>query len=192
MLSCHLRAVSRLRAPVFRLDASILRQNIVRPDAARFFSISSVRRSEAGKTGSSELDLLLGVGEKSIAAPISETELFVEVPAAAPNVPPPSEIFDDAANAAFSTDLVDFTNLVEPSFASMGLGHGWPSGWMQTGLEFLHIDIGLPWWQAIGLTTICLRCVVFPIIVIAQRNMVKLNEHQVGKRSHQVFPQLKF
>ena len=168
---------------MFRLDASISRLNIVRPDSARFFSISSVRKSEAGKTGSSELDLLLGVGDKSRAAPISESELLVEVPAEAPNVPPPSEIFDDGANAAFSTDLVDFTNLVEPSFASMGLGHAWPSGWMQTALEFLHIDIGLPWWQAIGLTTICLRCVVFPIIVIAQRNMVMLIEHQVGKRS---------
>jgi len=197
MLSCHLRAVSRLRAPVFRLDASILRQNIARPDAARFFSISSVRRSETGKTGSPELDLLLDVGEKSGAAPISETELLVdvpellvEVPPAATNVPPPSEIFDEGANAAFSTDLVDFTNLVEPSFASMGLGHAWPSGWMQTALEFLHIDIGLPWWQAIGLTTICLRCVVFPIIVIAQKNMVTLNEHQPDIQKLQVQAQL--
>ncbi len=37
----------------------------------------------------------------------------------------------------------------EPTFASIGLGHWTPPGFVQTCLEFLHIDVGMPWWAAI-------------------------------------------
>eukprot|EP00092_Neocalanus_flemingeri_P006572 GFUD01007085.1.p1 GENE.GFUD01007085.1~~GFUD01007085.1.p1 ORF type:complete len:432 (+),score=101.77 GFUD01007085.1:42-1337(+) len=194
MLSCHLRAISRLRTPVLGLGVSRLAPSIVRQGTERFLSISSVRHSDSGKTGSSELDLLLGVGDETSGASELLTkdasEFIVDVPAAAQTVAPPSEIFNESATSSFSTDFVDFTNLVEPSFASMGLGHAWPSGWMQTVLEFVHIDIGLPWWQTIGLTTIALRCVVLPVMVIAQKNMVNMNEHQPAMQKLQVQAQL--
>ena len=147
MLSCHLRSISRLRSSVFRLDVSKLTPSTVRTNTARFLSVSSVRNSDASKTGNSELDLLLGVGDKT-ASEASElltkdtNELIVDIPAVAQHTAPPSEIFNESAATAFSTDIVDFTNLVEPSFASLGLGHGWPSGWMQSFMEFLHIDVG--------------------------------------------------
>ena len=31
---------------------------------------------------------------------------------------------------------------LEPAFTSLGLAHWWPSGWLQTLLEILHIDAG--------------------------------------------------
>lgn len=179
MLFSHLMAVSRARAPVL-----FLRQRPIVP--IRYFSVSTNRTANTEVISSVKLDSL-----ENSAAPIIDTnnksEFVVDVP---PTSTSPSDIFSEGANSALSSEIIDFTNLAEPSFTSLGLGHGWPSGWMQTVLEFMHIDIGLPWWQAIGLTTICLRCVVFPIMVIAQKNMVKLNEHQPAMQKLQVQGQL--
>ncbi len=37
----------------------------------------------------------------------------------------------------------------EPSFHSLGLAHAYPSGWLQSLMETLHIDAGMPWWGTI-------------------------------------------
>jgi len=88
-------------------------------------------------------------------------------------------------------DFSQVTNaLAEPTFHSMGLAHWWPSGCVQSLMEVIHIDLDLPWWQTIGLTTICLRIVVFPIMVIAQKNMVKMNNHQPEIQKLQIQSQL--
>lgn len=87
-------------------------------------------------------------------------------------------------------DKVDYTNLLEPSFQSLGLGHSWPSGWMQTFLEYFHIDLGLPWWQAIVATTVCMRIVIFPVMVKAQKNIAILNNNQPTIQKLQVEAQL--
>jgi len=183
MLFSHL---SRVRAPVL-----MLRQRTILPSTVRYFSVSKVRTSDTGAvtSGSAELDSLLNSGTPKLdTINASTSEIIIDTPT--PVSPPPSDIFSEGAASAFSPEIVDFTNLVEPSFASLGLAHGWPSGYMQTVLEFMHIDIGLPWWQAIGLTTVCLRFVVLPIMVIAQKNMVKLNEHQPAMQKLQVQAQL--
>jgi len=79
---------------------------------------------------------------------------------------------------------------VEPSLSSMGLAHGYPSGYLQSFLELLHIEVGLPWWQAIVATTICLRIVVFPIMLTAQKNMARMNNHQPTLQKLQIEAQL--
>jgi len=89
-----------------------------------------------------------------------------------------------------SVEKIDYTNLVEPAFQTLGLGHNWPSGWMQSFLELLHIDLGLPWWQAIIGTTVCIRIVVFPVMVKAQKNIANLNNNQPTIQKLQVEAQL--
>ncbi|XP_061444195.1 mitochondrial inner membrane protein OXA1L [Rhineura floridana] len=65
----------------------------------------------------------------------------------------------------------------ELTFAELGLGSHTPVGLIQTLLECLHLDAGLPWWGAIVAGTVVARCVVFPLIVKGQREAVKINNH---------------
>eukprot|EP00088_Acartia_fossae_P064005 TRINITY_DN7850_c0_g2_i1.p1 TRINITY_DN7850_c0_g2~~TRINITY_DN7850_c0_g2_i1.p1 ORF type:complete len:528 (+),score=107.74 TRINITY_DN7850_c0_g2_i1:36-1586(+) len=66
----------------------------------------------------------------------------------------------------------------EPTFRELGLGSGWPSGIAQMFMEFIHVDLGLPWWQVIGCTTLLLRLLLFPVLIKAQRNLVRIHNHQ--------------
>ncbi|KAG5677249.1 hypothetical protein PVAND_007021 [Polypedilum vanderplanki] len=63
---------------------------------------------------------------------------------------------------------------VEPAFTSIGLGGYSPVGIVQHCMEFLHITCDLPWWGAILVGTICVRALIFPLVIIAQRNGAKL------------------
>lgn len=66
------------------------------------------------------------------------------------------------------------TVLTEPTFQSLGLG-GWsPPGIVQNCLEYLH-GCNLPWWECIVISTIVLRILVIPVVIIAQRNAATLN-----------------
>ena len=37
--------------------------------------------------------------------------------------------------------------------------------------------MGLEWWQAIILATVCMRLVMFPFMVMAQKNMAHMNNN---------------
>ncbi|KAK2863059.1 hypothetical protein Q5P01_002592 [Channa striata] len=63
----------------------------------------------------------------------------------------------------------------EPSLAELGLAGYTPVGLIQNCLEFMHIDLGLPWWGAIVVGTVLARLAVFPVIVKGQREAAKLN-----------------
>jgi len=100
-------------------------------------------------------------------------------------------VFTDGADSILSSTPVDVSSAVlEPSFSSLGLGHGWPSGWLQSLLEVLHAGAGLEWWQAIGITTVCLRIVIFPIMIIAQKSIVQQNKHLPVTQDLQVKAQM--
>jgi len=97
----------------------------------------------------------------------------------------------------FDSDIASDANLdinlqplVEPRFEELGLGGGWPSGWAQTFMEFLHIDIGYPWWQVIAMTTLTLRTIVFPVVILSQRNAVRMNNHLPTIQKLQIQQQL--
>ena len=81
--------------------------------------------------------------------------------------------------------------LGEPSFDSLGLASWWPSGRMQYFMETvslskcvpylglflicqLHISLELDWWQAIVVSTVLMRLLMFPVVVISQRNMANM------------------
>ena len=90
-----------------------------------------------------------------------------------------SEIFTAGADSLLSTAPVDALSLLEPTFSSLGLAHGYPSGWAQALMEVLHVNADLSWVQTIGATTILLRLVVLPIMISAQKAIVNQNKHLV-------------
>jgi len=80
----------------------------------------------------------------------------------------------------------------EPSFQSIGLAHAYPSGWLQSVMELMHVQAGLPWWATIVasecypalavltcpfLATVSLRLLLFPVTILAHKNMIKMNNH---------------
>lgn len=58
----------------------------------------------------------------------------------------------------------------EPTFASLGLGGHSPIGLLQSVLEFMHVSCGLPWYVTIALSTVLIRILLTPLVVISQRN----------------------
>ncbi|KXJ81786.1 hypothetical protein RP20_CCG017790 [Aedes albopictus] len=85
-----------------------------------------------------------------------------------PPIPAAPEISDIVSNLAANG---------EPTFASLGLG-GWsPVGIVQNCMEFLHVTCDLPWWGVIAIGTVCVRLVLFPLVIASQRNAAKMNNH---------------
>lgn len=67
--------------------------------------------------------------------------------AATPNVvQPAAELVVDAAPTAAEVLQAAAS---EPTLAELGLAHHTPVGLIQNMLEFMHVDLGLPWWGAI-------------------------------------------
>ncbi|XP_014246146.1 mitochondrial inner membrane protein OXA1L isoform X3 [Cimex lectularius] len=65
----------------------------------------------------------------------------------------------------------------EPTFESLGLG-GWsPVGIIQNCMEFLHVTCDLPWWGSIVIGTVVVRTLMFPLVIVSQRNAAKMNNH---------------
>jgi len=106
-------------------------------------------------------------GEEFMQA-VSKTELvdLPDIPAAP--VPPPVD----------GLNVMEVVNLSgEPSFASIGLG-GWsPVGLVQNCMEFLHCTWEIPWWGAIAMGTLAVRTIIFPLVILAQRNSAKMNNN---------------
>ncbi|GAB1600905.1 mitochondrial inner membrane protein OXA1L-like [Argonauta hians] len=67
--------------------------------------------------------------------------------------------------------------LGEPTLSSLGLASWSPSGFIQSFLETLHVSAGLPWWGSIVVATITIRMLMFPLVVIAQRNAASMSNH---------------
>lgn len=63
---------------------------------------------------------------------------------------------------------------VEPAFSSIGLGGWTPAGIVQNIMEYLHISLDIPWWGTILIGTICVRTIIFPLVIMSQRNGAKL------------------
>lgn len=81
----------------------------------------------------------------------------------APIIPPSTEEIVVSLNA-----------LGEPTLASIGLGGYSPIGLLQNSLEFMHVSTGLPWWASIAITTVLIRGMMTPVVIISQRNAAKM------------------
>lgn len=52
-----------------------------------------------------------------------------------------------------------------------------PSGMVQNCMEYLHIGLDLPWWTCIMIGTIAVRTIIFPLVILSQRNSAKMNNN---------------
>ncbi|XP_010636112.1 mitochondrial inner membrane protein OXA1L isoform X2 [Fukomys damarensis] len=77
---------------------------------------------------------------------VSFAEAQVQAPPVVPATPSPVVVPEVASGE--TTDVVQAA--AEPSFTELGLGSYTPVGLIQNLLEFMHIDLGLPWWGAIA------------------------------------------
>ena len=75
------------------------------------------------------------------------------------------------------SDIQVAVDVIEPSLRSLGLCHWWPSGFMQSALEAIHINLDLSWGGTIILATILLRMCVFPLVIRSRKLMIKTNHH---------------
>ena len=98
---------------------------------------------------------------------------------------------NDIANE-LSTDVIASGHLeavastaVEPTFSSLGLAHGWPSGYMQSLLETIYMNADMGWSGTIILATVLLRVCVFPIMLHARKKMIHANHHMPEFQQHQ-------
>lgn len=86
---------------------------------------------------------------------------------------PAAPISDTLVDGA--TTLASAT--VEPAFATLGLG-GWsPIGIVQNCMEYLHVTLDIPWWGAIMIGTVCVRVIILPLVIMAQRNAAKMSNN---------------
>lgn len=104
-----------------------------------------------------------------------------------PDAPIVSQSLTTATTSSTSTFVDNVTTeqmsdvvtsaLAEPTFASIGLG-GWsPVGIVQNCMEYLHIGCDIPWWGSIVIGTIVVRTLIFPLVIMAQRNAAKMNNN---------------
>eukprot|EP00066_Takifugu_rubripes_P015767 XP_011605033.1 PREDICTED: mitochondrial inner membrane protein OXA1L [Takifugu rubripes] len=127
--------------------------------------------------------------------PTSAAASVVDVPPPSPPLPSPVSALDSAAevvpadpapvltqplieqmvDAAPTAAEVLQVGATEQSLAELGLAGYTPVGLIQNLLEFMHVDLGLPWWGAIVVGTVLARLAVFPVIVKGQREAAKLN-----------------
>lgn len=113
--------------------------------------------------------------EVDILSPQSVLTPLPEHASADPAVVLTQPITDQVADAAPTVMDVLQAATTEPSLAELGLAGRTPVGLIQNLLEFMHVDLGLPWWGAIVVGTVLARMVVFPVIVKGQREAAKLN-----------------
>ncbi|XP_074787244.1 mitochondrial inner membrane protein OXA1L [Athene noctua] len=74
----------------------------------------------------------------------------------------------------------------EVRLEDLGLGAYTPVGLVQNFLEFLHLDVGLPWWGAIAVGTLGARLALLPLLVRGQREAARLAAHSAAlQRLHQ-------
>ncbi|KAK5848282.1 hypothetical protein PBY51_005910 [Eleginops maclovinus] len=82
---------------------------------------------------------------------------------------------EQVANVSSTAAEVLQAVAAEPSLVELGLASGTPVGLVQNLLEYIHIDLDIPWWGAIIVGTLFARLAVFPVIVMGQREAAKLH-----------------
>ncbi|XP_078391429.1 mitochondrial inner membrane protein OXA1L isoform X2 [Cetorhinus maximus] len=142
---------------------------------------SEMVQSAVGPTPSAEMF-------QSAVGPAPTSEMFQSAVGPAPTSEmvqsavgpaPTAEMVQSAVGPAPSAEAVQSAGdlLREAGLVELGLGGYTPVGLVQNILEFIHLDVGLPWWGAIVAGTVLARTLVFPVIVKGQREAAKLNNH---------------
>ncbi|KAK6291977.1 hypothetical protein J4Q44_G00377620 [Coregonus suidteri] len=153
----HLHTVVECRSPSTRAGLG-------RRHNGRFLLVSSVAvRHNSSQISSETLPT---------ASPVLEASSTIVMDPASINTQPITEQVFEAAPTVM--DVLQGVG-VELSLSELGLGSATPVGLVQNLLEFMHVDMGMPWWGAIVVGTVLARIMVFPVIVKGQREAAKLN-----------------
>ncbi|XP_044577437.1 mitochondrial inner membrane protein OXA1L isoform X1 [Cotesia glomerata] len=108
-------------------------------------------------------------------------KIAAEIPVLEASKAPASKLIDAIPDIPVAPpisveEIVAATNaLGEPTLASVGLGGWWPTGIAQQYLELIHVSLDLPWWATIALGTVIVRTMLFPLVIISQRNAAHLH-----------------
>ncbi|KAM6421643.1 mitochondrial inner membrane protein OXA1L [Rhynochetos jubatus] len=89
--------------------------------------------------------------------------------------PSPPAVGQDPPAATLDTPAVGLEG--EVRLEELGLGAFTPVGLVQNFLQFLHLDVGLPWWGAIAVGTLGARLALLPLLVRGQREAARLATH---------------
>ncbi|CAH0718264.1 unnamed protein product, partial [Brenthis ino] len=93
------------------------------------------------------------------------------------NIPEPPPVPDPSTIGDITEAVQSIAANGEPTFASLGLGGWGPVGIVQNCLEYLHISLDVPWWGAIMIGTIVVRVLMFPLVIMSQRNTAVMNNN---------------
>jgi len=75
--------------------------------------------------------------------------------------------------------VLEYAAGVDPPLDALGLGSWWPSGRVQVFMEYFHNGLDIPWWGTIMIATFCMRIIVFPLVVMSQKNVAKLQNNNL-------------
>ncbi|CAH4022387.1 mitochondrial inner membrane protein OXA1L [Pieris brassicae] len=101
----------------------------------------------------------------------------VKITNIAENIPEPPPVPDPAIFEQVTETIQSLAANGEPTFASQGLGGWGPVGIVQNCLEYVHVSLDVPWWGAILMGTILVRVIMFPLVIMSQRNTAVMNNH---------------
>lgn len=91
-------------------------------------------------------------------------------------VSPLGNIPEPPAVLPVEEELVETLPLLgELPFEKLGLGGWTPVGIVQNCMEYMHIGCDLPWWASIAIGTVVVRMLIFPLVIVAQRNAAKMS-----------------
>ncbi|XP_053611858.1 mitochondrial inner membrane protein OXA1L [Plodia interpunctella] len=100
-----------------------------------------------------------------------------KIPTLSESIPEPPPVPDPSTLAELTETVKSLSANGEPTFASLGLG-GWsPVGMIQNCLEYLHVSLDIPWWGTILIGTVVVRILMFPLVIISQRNTAIMNNN---------------
>ncbi|XP_067132380.1 mitochondrial inner membrane protein OXA1L [Centruroides vittatus] len=84
----------------------------------------------------------------------------------------PTSVTEQIIESSNTSTLLE---AIEPSLVSQGLGGWTPVGLLQHAFEYCHIHFDLPWWLTIVVSTVVIRTLMFPLVIKAQKNAIKMN-----------------
>ncbi|KAG9127701.1 Mitochondrial inner membrane protein oxa1l [Ceratobasidium sp. 392] len=102
----------------------------------------------------------------------ADTSSTIELTQAEPNVLT-DELVSSTSSALDTLSSTPATHQLG-DFAAQGFASSWPSGLVQSTLELIHVQTGLPWWASIVLLTALVRTAVLPLNLRLMGNASRL------------------
>lgn len=155
---------------------------------SRFSAITLVRHQSTINTKPAEnvTSASPAPAEQSVQGAVESTSTVINASTA--------ESTNAVAKTSFISEIPDLPPIPAPvlhpngeaTLESIGLGGYSPIGLVQKGLEAMHVHFGIPWWEAIVIGTLCIRIVLFPLVVKIQKSAAHTQAFMPGMQKHQL------